>query len=321
VTAPCQLCRAVASFEVSKIDRHGKPLRTVLCQGCGVITNDPIPDDAELVAFYSTEYRTSYKGAAVPRMRQMFRNFGRLDHHIQANREFYRHRPNILDLGAGSGEFMFLAKAMGSNCIGVEPTIEYADYCRNMLDLNVLTQTLETSEFSDASFDHIRLSHVLEHMNDPVRSLKVLHRWLKPDGLLYIEVPNTETDANNKMRGRMFHFGHIFNFNPVTLRLAASLAGFEEVEGSRLRLSNTASGFFAPKTATLNFQQDLKANAERMMSLMAGHNSRFAPKPEDGNALTRFFKMTVLRMSELMAATKFADQRAIADHFAKHIAS
>jgi SAM-dependent methyltransferase len=321
VTTSCQLCRSADHLEVSKADRHGQPLRTVLCQGCGIITNDPIPNDLELVAFYSTEYRNSYKGTAMPRMRQVFRNFGRIENHIRDNHEFYKDAAHILDLGAGSGEFMFLATELGSKCVGVEPTVDYADYCRNVLDLNVLTQTLETSKFPNSSFDHIRLSHVLEHMNDPVRSLKVLHSWLKPDGLLYIEVPNTETDANNKLRGRMFHFGHIFNFNPVNLRLAASLAGFEEAEGSRLRLSDTTSGFFSPKTGTVDFKQDLTASAERMASLMAGHNSRLAPNPENGNALTRFFKMTSLRISEKIAARKFSDQRAIADHFAKRITS
>jgi SAM-dependent methyltransferase len=315
----CQLCGSFDQTEVSKADRHGKALSTVLCHGCGIITNNPIPNDQELVSFYSTEYRTSYKGATMPRMRQVFRNFGRLERHIRDNLEFYENRPNILDLGAGSGEFMFLADAMGAHCVGVEPTIDYADYCRNMLGLNVLTQTLEASNFSDATFDHIRLSHVLEHMNNPIRSLKVLHRWLKPDGLLYIEVPDIASDANHKMRGRLFHFGHIFNFNPVTLRLAASLANFEEVPSSHERLGNTTGGFFAPKATEVKISGDLPANAERMLVLMNEHNKRLAPKPKVGNAVSRFFNINSIRLSEMMGARRFANQRAIADSFAKRL--
>ena len=47
---------------VSERDRHGNPLRTVLCAETGLVRNDPVPGDEELAKFYSEEYRTAYKG-------------------------------------------------------------------------------------------------------------------------------------------------------------------------------------------------------------------------------------------------------------------
>lgn len=319
MTEPCKLCGSTRHETVSTKDRHGKPLTTILCLGCGIITNDPIPSDEDLAAFYRTDYRKDYKGADKPRMRQVWRNFQRLERHVQANRDVYAGRKRFLDLGSGSGEFSFLAKRMGMECQAVEPNEAYAAYSRDELGLNVATQTLEETEFADGSFDLIRLSHVLEHMRDPVRSLSVLRRWLSDDGVLYIEVPNIEQEAALKMHGKMFHFGHIFNYNPVTLRLAAGLAGLEELPAVRERNAETCGTFFVKAPASFVLPVDLEANARRMKAAMDAHNARRLPQPKDGTALGRFIAINRQRLSEVMAARRFATHRQIADHFGSRI--
>ncbi len=319
MSKPCQLCGSTQHETVSDFDRHDKPLKTVICMGCGIITNEPIPTDAELAAFYRTDYRKDYKGAAEPRMRQVWRNFRRLEKHLTDNRDIYEGHRKCLDLGSGSGEFMFLAGKLGIGCTGVEPNVDYSAYCRDKLGLNVMTQTLEEARFADGSYDLIRLSHVLEHMRQPVRSLKLLHRWLSDDGVLYIEVPDIERDAELKMRGHIFHFGHIFNFNPVTLRLAAGMAGFEELPVSRTRLGSTTGGFFGKAKTPFVMPADLKDNAQRLKVAMDAHNSRTIPKPKQGTALGRLFSTVGLRLKEIMAARRFSTHRDIAEHFGSRI--
>lgn len=319
MSKPCVLCGGVDHRTVSEKDRHGNPLHTVLCMGCGIITNDPIPTDAELADFYRKDYRTEYKGAAEPRLRQVWRNFERLENHIEANWDIYGTRKNGLDLGSGSGEFMFLAGKAGIKCQGVEPNEGYAQYSRNKLGLDVLNQTLEDTDFPARSFDLIRLSHVLEHMRDPVRSLKVLHDWLSDDGVLYIEVPDIEHDAHHKLTGRMFHYGHIFNYNPVTLRLAAGLAGFEELDVSKSRHSDFTRAFFRKSKSGSQPSADLDANAKRLMAALEGHNKRILPAPKSGTALARFFSTMKLRLSEVLNARKHADHRSIAEASASNL--
>jgi SAM-dependent methyltransferase len=312
----CQLCGSDQFETVSERDRHGAPLKTVLCLGCGNITNDPIPGDEELAAFYRSNYRTEYKGAAQPRMRQIWRNFGRLERHIAENRAFYAGRKACLDLGSGSGEFMFMAGAIGIDCIGVEPNAGYAAYSRETLGLNVLVQTLEETRFADGQFDLIRLSHVMEHMRDPVRSLKVLRNWLADDGILYIEVPNTRAEAAQKMRGKMFHYGHIFNFSPATFRAAAGLAGFEELDQSFQRYGNATCGFFKKGEAITPAEARNPDNARIMSAAMKAHNTRLLPEPESQSAIGRGVSSVKVRLSEIFAARRYPSPRAIADHFA-----
>ena len=229
---------------VSEADRRGKPLRTVVCMETGLVGNDPVPGDAELAKFYTEDYRKDYKGAEKPRKRQIIRNFRRAADHIRQFSDILRPARRVLDVGAGSGEFAYLMTEMGKGVTGIEPNAGYAAYCRDDLGLDVRTAHLAPDLFDEATFDLIRLNHVLEHLNDPVRYLAMIAGWLAPGGRLYVEVPNIEVYCRSKSRGNMFHYGHIWNFNPWTLRTAAGLAGLTEVPQSAERSADTTGVFF-----------------------------------------------------------------------------
>ncbi|MEO1000185.1 MAG: hypothetical protein AAFW69_06235, partial [Pseudomonadota bacterium] len=116
--------------EVSDRDRHGAPLRTVVNLATGLVRNDPVPGDAELARFYAEDYRTAYKGAAEPRRRQVLRNFRRAAVFVREYRDMLDGAGRILDVGAGSGEFLALMVALGKDARGIEPNRGYAAYCR-----------------------------------------------------------------------------------------------------------------------------------------------------------------------------------------------
>ena len=203
---------------VSETDRHGKPLRTLICMETGLVRNDPVPNDEELARFYADDYRIAYKGAAKPRRRQVVRNFRRVATYVRMFRDVLDPATQVLDVGAGSGEFAYLITRLGKTVKGIEPNSRYAAYCRETLGLDVQTVHLSPDLFAPGQFDLIRLNHVLEHLNDPIEHLGQIACWLTPRGLLYVEVPNIEVYCREKSRGRMFHYAHIFNFNPWTLR-------------------------------------------------------------------------------------------------------
>ena len=256
---------------VSERDRHGNPLRTVLCTETGLVRNDPVPGDEELAKFYSEEYRTAYKAAERPRRRQILRNFRRVADHVRRFRDVLEPAGRVLDVGAGSGEFVFLMRALGKGAVGVEPNRSYSAWCREELGLDVRTAHLEPGLFEAGSFDLIRLNHVLEHLNDPVKYLAMVRAWLAPGGVIHVEVPNIEEDCRVKSRGNMFHYGHIWNFNPWTLRAVAGLAGLEELDATRERSAGTTGVVFraGPVRAATDFVNP--ENAARVRDLIARH--------------------------------------------------
>jgi 2-polyprenyl-3-methyl-5-hydroxy-6-metoxy-1,4-benzoquinol methylase len=93
---------------------------------------------------------------------------------------------SILDIGAGTGDFLSVAKENGWHTIGVEPS----DKAKAIAKQKGVTFVGETSELESHSFDVISMWHVLEHVPDLDEQLKELKRLLKPNGTLIIAVPN-----------------------------------------------------------------------------------------------------------------------------------
>ena len=276
-----------AHVQVSDTDRHGKPLRTVIDMDTGLVRNDPIPGDDELAKFYSEDYRTSYKGAEKPRSRQIIRNFRRSADHIRHFRDALDAPKRVLDVGAGSGEFAYLMTQLGKTVTGIEPNAGYAAYCRDDLGLDIQTKHLDPALFDAGQFDLIRLNHVLEHLNDPVKYLGMIGSWLAPGGLFYVEVPNIETYCREKSRGNMFHYGHIFNFNPWTLRTAAGLAGLIEDPTTTARSADT-TGVFLRRDPDVAPERTNPANAEKVNGMIRDH---YAGAFRQGKAKKPFAKL------------------------------
>lgn len=99
----------------------------------------------------------------------------------------------ILDIGAGTGDFLLTAKNDGWNVIGVEPS----ERAKNIAKQKGISFVEETSLIENNSFDVITMWHVLEHVPNLELQIQELKRLLKPTGTLIIAVPNFKSyDAN-----------------------------------------------------------------------------------------------------------------------------
>jgi 2-polyprenyl-3-methyl-5-hydroxy-6-metoxy-1,4-benzoquinol methylase len=92
----------------------------------------------------------------------------------------------ILDIGAGTGDFLSVVKNDGWQTIGVEPSNRAKAIAKN----KGVSFVSETTELENHSFDIISMWHVLEHVPDLDQQIKELKRLLKPTGTLIIAVPN-----------------------------------------------------------------------------------------------------------------------------------
>ncbi len=283
---------------VSETDRRGRPLRTVICMDTGLVRNDPVPGDAELERFYSEEYRIAYKGRTKPRRRQILRNFRRAVNHVRTNWDMLKPAKQVLEIGAGSGEIAFVMARLGKRVTGIEPNSHYAAYCREELGLDIRTAHLAPDLFPPGRFDVIRLSHVLEHLNDPVGYLGQIAGWLAPGGTLYVAVPNIETYCRKKSRGGMFHYAHIFNFNPWTLRACAGLAGLTETPETAQRSAGTTGVFLRRDAAAASrIGTENPENARHVREMIRRHYAGDFKKGKASKPLVR----TAARIEETLA--------------------
>ena len=93
---------------------------------------------------------------------------------------------SILDIGAGTGDFLSVVKENGWHTIGVEPS----EKAKAIAKKKGVSFVGETSELENNSFDVISMWHVLEHVPNLDNQIKELKRLLKPNGTLIIAVPN-----------------------------------------------------------------------------------------------------------------------------------
>ena len=93
--------------------------------------------------------------------------------------------------------------------------------------------SIDSAEVAPHSVDQITMSHVIEHLHDPVATLRRLREWLRPSGRLWLQTPNIDSSGANRYgacwRG-LEPPRHLVMFNAGSLRLALHSAGFESVE-------------------------------------------------------------------------------------------
>lgn len=114
----------------------------------------------------------------------------------------------ILDIGAGVGDFLSVAKKDGWQTVGVEPSEKAKAIARK----KGVAFADSLSELESHSFDIITMWHVLEHVPDLQSQMKALKRLMKPNGTLIIAVPNFKSyDAK--------HYGEFWAAYDVPIHL------------------------------------------------------------------------------------------------------
>lgn len=127
---------------------------------------------------------------------------------------------SILDFGCGAGGFIEYAKHSARKVAGIE--IEKAlQPSFKKRGLNVFSN-LEAALENANKWDLITALHVVEHLSDPIKTLKELSSLLNEDGRLIVEVPSSD-DAlltlyqNEPFQNFTYWSQHLFLFNAKTL--------------------------------------------------------------------------------------------------------
>lgn len=99
---------------------------------------------------------------------------------------YHPNQGSILDIGAGTGDFLATAKASGWEITGVEPN----ENAKNLAISKGVSFKNSIESIENQQFDVITMWHVLEHVPDIEHQIRELKRLLKPDGTIIIAVPN-----------------------------------------------------------------------------------------------------------------------------------
>lgn len=147
----------------------------------------------------------------------------------------------LLDVGAGSGRFTdhFRHNGFAVTPLEVHPLL--AQRIEQKTGLGVVRQPFEAWALDErlvGSFDAIVISQVVEHIVSPPEWFAQSRRLLKPDGVLFVSIPNFHSLLVRIMGAREGNICPPTHLNFFTMKSFTSLAGRH---GLRLRLAETPS--------------------------------------------------------------------------------
>ncbi|MFH7003280.1 class I SAM-dependent methyltransferase [Flavobacterium bizetiae] len=153
-----------------------------------MLITSPQPDLKNLGKYYESEdyiSHTDNKRSLFEKAYHFVKNIALKNKLNLINGEQSR-KGRILDIGAGTGDFLLTAKNDGWDTVGVEPS----ERAKNIAIQKGISFVNEISALENNSFDVITMWHVLEHVPNLEFQIQELKRLLKPTGTLIIAVPN-----------------------------------------------------------------------------------------------------------------------------------
>jgi SAM-dependent methyltransferase len=221
VKFPANLPGGRIDFAARKTPQHHH-FQVNECLSCGLIYSSPIfpADQIEHL------YRES-RFISEPQLDNMLADYVDL---LKGCLKQSRQADSLLEIGCSSGFFLKAASALGIREIaGVEPGEEacrQADPAvRNHIHHAFFTESL----FPENHFDIVCCFQVLDHLLDPLDTLRNIFRVLKPGGL-FLTVNHNIRSWMPRLLGEkcpMYDIEHIYLFAPSTMKLILEKAGFE----------------------------------------------------------------------------------------------
>ena len=222
----CCLCNSNCGEVAHNFDCHV----VIACGNCAHLSTHPPPRKVDL----STHYSERYYGDDGKRMRskwlQKVQAAFRWRRAWRLRKILYSVRGRrVLDLGCGNGLLLYWLQRWGAEASGMEISNSAALSAAKLLGKDCIkAESIERADYPDHSFDLITAWHVLEHLDDPLYVLEKIARIIKPDGLVYVEVPNAGSWSARRLSSSWLGYdvpNHLHHFTPEMLQELAARAG------------------------------------------------------------------------------------------------
>lgn len=230
---------------LSPKSKEGIGVSVKKCKRCGLIYSSPqpipfdiqdhygIPPDDYWVPSYFT-LSDNYFSKEIAKAKQLLQ---------------FKNGMTALDVGAGVGKCMLSMQKAGFEAYGMEPSKPFHQRAIEKMGVNpsrLQLGPIEDVSYPDAFFDFITYGAVFEHLYHPAQCLEKTFQWLKPGGIIHLEVPNSTwlmqkvINFYYKLRGTNYvtHLSpmhppfHLYEFHLKSLRMLGERLGFviEEYE-------------------------------------------------------------------------------------------
>jgi 2-polyprenyl-3-methyl-5-hydroxy-6-metoxy-1,4-benzoquinol methylase len=171
--------------------KTGVSVSVMKCRNCALIYSQPLPIPFDIQDHYGTPPEEYWRNGYFELHPDYF------SHQIKVVKELllFRNGMSALDVGAGLGKCMISLEKAGFDTFGFEPSKPFFDRAISKMSINkerLKLGMIEEVEYPNNFFDFITFGAVFEHLYHPAQSLEKALKWLKPNGIIQIEVPSSK---------------------------------------------------------------------------------------------------------------------------------
>lgn len=170
----------------------------------------------------------------------------------------------VLELGSRYGGFVALLRAAGFDATGLELRPGLADDARRRFDIPMLTGPLEAQKIAAGGLDAVVLTDAMEHLRNPVETIRTCLVLLKGDGIFLIETPRylegqpfrTMQQTSDPFLQQLRHERHLYLFSRSSIELLFRRLGVPHVEFEPATSGHCDMLLAAGRTALANFSDE-----------------------------------------------------------------
>ena len=230
----CPLCKSSAiKKRFACIDKFatGESFDIYECEDCGLVFTQNFPDEKEIDRYYESPTYISHSNTnkgLINRIYQLVRKRMLQKKAKLVKKLTLLEKGKLLDYGAGTGHFARVMAAKGWNVTAIEKNekareLALKDFGFEMFPVEAL------AEIKNKELDVVTMWHVMEHIQDPDKMWKELHRALSDTGVAIIAVPNSISYDAQKYKEHWAAYDvprHLWHFTPSSIMRWGEKHGF-----------------------------------------------------------------------------------------------
>jgi 2-polyprenyl-3-methyl-5-hydroxy-6-metoxy-1,4-benzoquinol methylase len=275
VSDGCSLCKSNNFTLISEGDRYGFDLKKQFCNECGLIQTYPAVSRKFHEEFYSFHYRPLYLKSETVDYEDVIKEQTDkaekyLDYFIDNGLTEKLANLSIIEIGCSSGGTINGLKKAVKSIQGCDLDVEAIKFAQDNFKIDV-----EVAMFPSLLPDGPKLfilSHILEHVFNPLETLKEIRLMMSPGDYLFVAVPGlngvSEGDYKHDLR-RYFHIAHVTDFTATTLTNVANYAGFRLIN-----IDEEINGLFIADKA-INWKKNNQDSIENVQSIEKTYKGTF----------------------------------------------
>jgi len=223
ITMECDLCSGDKLEVRYKVPTTRRNLSIYVCKNCGLVQSFPKIDhvkDNNIAISGDADWGNIRYGKGFVSKKAIIKLSETID---------LKKIHNCLDIGSNRGSFVIGLSNISPKMefIAIEPDTRIINEYDNKPKIKIINDRFENVELEKNMFDLVYCSHTLEHLKSPRQSIKKIFEVMKPDGILYLEVPNLDKINQLNLIEEWFIDKHLYHFSPELLEKYILIENFQ----------------------------------------------------------------------------------------------